>query len=70
MAYTNQKPLVFKRGAIYRIVGNSCAHYRGVAYENYLVFSVHGKPFVVERDRVEVASKRDVEFYLKDGNNK
>jgi hypothetical protein len=58
--------ITLKRGSLYRIIGSSVARFRSVAYGDYVVMSVHNKPVVVERGRVVLASKEDVQHYLKD----
>ncbi len=62
--YPNTKPLVFKRGSIYRILGGSCCKFKMDAYEDYVIVTVHGKPQVVERDQLVMVGKADVEAYL------
>jgi hypothetical protein len=59
-------PTSLKRGSIYRVLGGPVAHYRGEAYDNWVVMSVHGQPLLVSRDRVRLAGDEDVSAYLND----
>lgn len=65
--YPNTKPLILKHGSIYRVVGGSVCKYKMDAYGDYVIVTVHGKPEVVERDKVVMVGKADVEAYLARG---
>lgn len=66
MAKSNNIPAVLKKGAIYSVLGGSCAHFKMAAYDDYVIMVSHGKPSLVKKERLRIASPEEVKYYLGD----
>ena len=66
MAKSTNIPESLKKGAIYSVLGGSCAHFKMAAYDDYVIMVSHGKPSLVKKERLRIASPEEVKYYLGD----
>ncbi len=62
------KPVILRNGSLYGVQrrnGRVIARLRKVAHEDYLVFSLRGKAFLARKKQVTLATKDEVDEYLK-----